>query len=101
MSPIPHNPECPVYRNARALIGVDRRGMCTCGAERLNSHPRPGEASDEEIAATILKLLPSIREEFRFKGRHGKLRLTVVVEFVPDPLAPFEQRGIVLCEEQL
>lgn len=30
----PHEPTCYVYINARELIGVDRRGLCGCGAEQ-------------------------------------------------------------------
>lgn len=26
----PHKPHCYVYRYAKALIGADRRGLCTC-----------------------------------------------------------------------
>lgn len=29
---IPHSSECFVYRHAGVLLGIDRRGMCTCGA---------------------------------------------------------------------
>lgn len=29
----PHEPGCVVYRAAPLLLGFDRRGMCTCGAE--------------------------------------------------------------------
>lgn len=34
--PQPHTPECFVYRYAPYLLGVDRRGMCDCGAEQIN-----------------------------------------------------------------
>lgn len=36
LSPTPHKPSCPVYRFAEALIGIDRRGICKCGAEQAN-----------------------------------------------------------------
>lgn len=29
-----HDPHCVVYRAAELLLGADRRGMCTCGAEQ-------------------------------------------------------------------
>jgi hypothetical protein len=29
----PHQKTCFVYKNAYKLIGVDRRGLCTCGAD--------------------------------------------------------------------
>lgn len=29
----PHAQTCLVYRCAPALLGVDRRGLCNCGAE--------------------------------------------------------------------
>lgn len=36
----PHAKKCFVYRNAHRLIGVDRRGLCTCGAEAINDKNR-------------------------------------------------------------
>lgn len=39
---IPHEPYCVVYRAAAGLLGVDRRGMCDCGAEQGNPIKRPG-----------------------------------------------------------
>lgn len=33
----PHKKWCFVYVHARALLGVDRRGLCNCGAEQINT----------------------------------------------------------------
>lgn len=35
--PTPHTTSCYVYKHARALLGKDRRGLCTCGAEQANA----------------------------------------------------------------
>lgn len=70
----PHAATCYVFINARALIGVDRRGLCTCGAESgvaLNSvtHPngaptvkhdicpRTLEPAGPEVVASIVRTL--------------------------------------------
>jgi hypothetical protein len=34
--PVPHAETCFVWIHARALIGYNRRGLCTCGAEQKN-----------------------------------------------------------------
>lgn len=37
----PHARSCYVYRNAKALVGIDRTGLCDCGAEPPPCHALP------------------------------------------------------------
>lgn len=40
--PRPHDESCPVFKYADTLVGVDRRGVCTCGAEADNARRATG-----------------------------------------------------------
>lgn len=46
-----HQPDCFVFVYARALIGVNRRGMCTCGAsgEPCTLPKHAGSCSNQNV----------------------------------------------------
>lgn len=71
MKPTPHKPACPVYQHAHALIGVDRRGMCKCGAEQANEERAKRIAVNKAIVAKGITDLPTIKQMYRDYGlRH-------------------------------